>query len=221
MRHARFAVTTAALLGLMLLAAPAIFGSAGAQAPRKPPADSEAEDLPPPRESLPPGENLLLTPPAGWELGFSDRDDDQSVYEYLPAGQELENWGELMTVQVFFELRNVPPRAVLERMRKGFEQSCDSPGAETAAERPVSGYPAARQLLLCGRNREGGGKGEVALIQAVSGRDALYVVQRAWRGDAFRGAAPAAARTLLPGWHEYLDKVRVCDTRDKAKPCSQ
>ena len=66
-----------------------------------------------------------------------------------------------------------------------------------------------------------GGKGEVALIQAVSGRDALYVVQRAWRGDAFRGAAPAAARALLPGWQEYLDKVRVCDTRDKTKPCSQ
>src|SRR5262249_2012639 len=131
MRHARFARTLG--VGLLALAlVGAVAGAAGAQAPRKPPpsSDPETEDLAPARESLPPGENLLLTPPPGWELGFDDRDDDQAVYEYLPAGHDLENWSELLTVQVFFELKGVPPRAVLDRMRKGFEENCDSPAAE-------------------------------------------------------------------------------------------
>jgi len=222
MRHARFArITALALAGSLMV------GSAGAETKRKPPppADTETEaPLPPPRESLPSGENLLLSPPPGWELGFSDRDDDQAIYEYLPAGQEIENWTELLTVQVFFELKNVPPRAVLDRMRKGYETSCDTASAEAPGERAIAGFPAARQLLLCGRNRDGGGpggqqRGEIALILAVGGRDALYVVQRAWRGAPFKGPAPAPARALLPDWQQFLDKVRVCDTRDRAKPC--
>ena len=222
MRRARFGLMgwVGQVIGSAMLVL-ALADLAAAQAPRKPPADSETEEpLAPARESLPPGENLLLTPPPGWELGFDDRDDDQAVYEYLPAGHDLENWSELLTVQVFFELKGVAPRAVLDRMRKGYEENCEGPSAEAMAERSITGLPAARQLLLCGRNREGGGKGEIALIQAVSGKDALYVVQRAWRGEPFRGAAPAAARAMVPGWHQYLDQVRVCDTRDKAKPCS-
>ncbi|MCK6454529.1 MAG: hypothetical protein L6R19_27330 [Alphaproteobacteria bacterium] len=222
MRTRRFASLIAPALAAALLLA----GAVPAAAQRTPPPAAEPEEaLPPAREALPPGENLLLEPPAGWELGFSDRDDDQAQYQYLPRGQEIENWTELLTVQVFFALRNVPPRAVLERMRKGFEANCDGAAAEAPAERMIAGYPSARQLLLCGRNRAGGGpagrqRGEIALILAVGGRDALYVVQRAWRGQPFGGPAPAAARALVPGWQQYLDRVRVCDTRDRAKPCA-
>ncbi len=223
MRTRRFASFIAPVALALLLAVAGAPPPPGAAQPK--PAPEADEALPPPRESLPPGENLLLAPPEGWELGFSDRDDDQAQYEYLPRGQEIESWTELLTVQVFFALKNVPPRAVLERMRRGFEANCDGAAAEAAAERTIAGYPAARQLLLCGRNRAGAGpagdqKGEIALILAVGGRDALYVVQRAWRGPPFRGPAPEAARALLAEWHRYLDQVRVCDTRDRAKPCA-
>ena len=172
----------------------------------------------PGKATLEPGENLLASLPQGWELGFSDRDGGRAVYEYVPAGDSVEDWREMMTVQIFFNLNSVPPPALLDQMRAGFAAECESSGVDALVERTVNGYPTARQLLFCGRGQQTG-MGEAALVLAVAGRDSFYVVQRAWRGDPFKGPAPAAVGALLAGWTQHLDSIRVCDTRDKSKPC--
>ena len=67
-----------------------------------------------------------------------------------------------------------------------------------------------------------GGKGEATLLQVVVGREASYAVQRAWRGDAFRGTAlPAEARALVADWQRQLDTVRLCDTRLPERACKR
>lgn len=206
------AIVAAAILALVVAA-----GALAQQPPPKPPDDGDAliEDA---RESLPPGENLLAPPPAGWELAFSDRDDDRAVYDYVPAGQDAEEWQEMMTVQVLFDTKGQPPRGVLERLRREFESGCDAAQAEPAGDRAVTSYPGARQLLLCGRSKRGG-KGEAALLQVVIGREATYAVQRAWRGEPFRGAAPAAVRAMAAGWQQQLDAIGICDSRIPGKGC--
>ena len=168
--------------------------------------------------ALSPGENLLASLPQGWSLGFSDRDDGRAIYEYLPPDQQVEDWQEMMTVQIFFDLNSVPPSALLGQMRAGFEAECEAAGADQLVERTVNGYPAARQLLLCGQAQQSG-MGEVTLVLALAGRDSLYVVQRAWRGNPFKGAAPQAASTLLADWAQHLDSIKLCDTRDKSRSC--
>lgn len=203
-------------LGLLLVSAAA----AAQNLVGKPPADEDAP-IAEARDALPPGENLLAPPPQGWELAFSDRDDDRAVYDYVPAGQDAEEWRAMMTVQVLFDAKGQAPRTVLERLRREFDSACDGAQAEAAAERAVTAYPGARQLLICGRSRRGG-KGEVALIQIVVGREAAYAVQHAWRGEAFRGAAmQAGLRAIIAGWHRQLDGVGVCDTRVPGRPCAR
>ena len=198
-------------------------GVAGAAAQNpvgKPPMDEEAP-IAEARDALPPGENLLAPPPQGWELAFSDRDDDRAVYDYVPPGQDAEEWRAMMTVQVLFDAKGQAPRTVLERLRREFDGACDGAQAEPVAERAVTAYPGARQLLICGRSRRGG-KGEVALIQIVVGREAAYAVQHAWRGEAFRGTALTAdLRGIIAGWHRQLDSVGICDTRVPSRPCAR
>ncbi|MCC7047709.1 MAG: hypothetical protein IT562_13430 [Alphaproteobacteria bacterium] len=207
------AILAAAILALVLGA-----GARAQQASPKPADDGDApiEDA---RESLPPGENLLAPPPQGWELAFSDRDDDRAVYDYVPPGQDAEEWREMMTVQVLFDAKSQPPRGVLERLRREFESGCDAAQTEPAGDRAVSGYAGARQLLLCGRSKRGG-KGEAALLQVVIGREAAYAVQHAWRGEAFRAnTPPAELRAIAARWHQQLDAIGVCDTRVPGKGC--
>jgi hypothetical protein len=196
-----------------------VAGAAAQTAGQKPPADEDAP-IEEARDALPPGENLIAPPPKGWQLAFSDRDDDRAVYDYVPPGQDAEEWREMMTVQVLFDARGVAPRALLERLRREFEAECDAAQAEPAVDRAVTSYPGARQLLLCGKSKRGG-KGEATLLQVVIGREAAYAVQRAWRGEPFRGATlPADARSLLADWQRQLDAVGLCDTRVPGRPCA-
>lgn len=199
MRHVRFA----------FLAGLAVAALSGFDAPGQQPG----------REALPPGENLLASLPPDWKLGFSDRDDGRAIYEYVPEGENVEDWHEMMAVRIFYNLTSVPPTALLSQMRADFETECESAGAETPVERTVNGYPAARQLLLCGQGQQTG-MGEVTLVLALAGRDSFYVVQRAWRGEPFKGPAPSAASALVAGWTQHLDSISLCDTRDKSKPCN-
>jgi hypothetical protein len=205
------------LAALALCAALTVATGARGQGSNSPVADeAPIEEA---RESLPPGENLVAPPPAGWQLAFSSRDDDRAVYDYVPAGQDAEDWHEMMTVQVLFDARGAPPRAVLDRLRREFDVACDLPQAETAQDRQATGYAGARQLFLCGRTKRGA-KGEAALVQVVAGREAAYAVQRSWRGDPFRGGQlPAAARALVAEWHRQLDAIALCDTRLPGRAC--
>jgi len=216
------------LLPLLLLAAPAWAAgpppSQGGRPPAPPP-EEEAEKEPPldpAREALPPGENLIAPPPPGWVLSFSDRDDDRAVYEYLPADQNPDDPAALMAITVLYDARGAPPAAVLDRLRREFEQDCEGAAAEPAQPRAVSGQAGLRQVLYCGRLRRGGGKGQVVLRQVVAGRDAAYAIERVWRGPGFKGmAAPAAARQEIGAWQAELDRIALCDTRDPARPCTR
>lgn len=200
-----------------------ISGLAGAgalaQQPRPPLPPSDEPPIEAAREALPPGENLIAPPPAGWVLSYSDRDDDRSVYEYIPGDQSAEDPRDVMAIEVLNDAKGVSPAGLLERERRSFEQDCDGAVAEPAQDRAVSGRAGARQLLLCGKGRRGG-KGQAVLRQVVVGVDASYVVERGWRGEGFRGSAlPQAVRALIAEWHRALDQIRLCDTRDKARPC--
>jgi len=205
--------TLALLIGALASA------GAFAQQPRPPLPPSDEPPIEAAREALPPGENLIALPPQGWVLAYSDRDDDRSVYEYIPGDQNPDDPRDILAIEVLNDAKGVSPAGLLERERRSFEQECDGAVAEPAQDRAISGRPGARQLLLCGKARRGG-KGQAVLRQVVVGQDASYIVERGWRGEGFRGSAlPQAPRALVPGWHQALDQIRLCDTRDKSRPC--
>lgn len=201
----------------LLLLAAGMAHAANETVPRPPPSDEPP--LEEARDSIAPGENLIAPPPQGWAMSYSDRDDDRAVYEYIPPGESAEEPRERMTVELAFETKGVSAAQAMERQRREFEQGCDAMAIEPAQDRPVSGQPGQRQTLFCGKLKRGG-KGAASIIQVVVGREAIYAIERAWQGEGFRGATiPAAGKAALGQALRDLDAIRLCDTRDKARPC--
>lgn len=165
------------------------------------------------------GEQLLVSlPPGDWVVGHSEARGDQMITEYVPRGQTVEDWSEMLTVQIF-RGDPTPALAFLERMKAvaDREQPCDVTDFHMMGSRKVNGYDGSRAQLYCDRNKRSG-KGETAIIQALRGRDSLYVVQRAWRGQPFTAKAVSWTREQSLAWHTHLNTVSVCDSRDPARP---
>jgi hypothetical protein len=99
-------------------------------------------------------ENLLVTAPPGYKVGFRDKKPDMLMTEFVPAKETVENWTEMVTVQVFFGLPSAPQQ-FMDDMVKRWRAACpDAEDAHTIANAPENGYPTLVWLLSCPKNRE-------------------------------------------------------------------
>ena len=86
-------------------------------------------------------ENLLVTAPPGYKVGFSDKKPDMLMTEFVPSKETVENWTEMVTVQVFFGLK-VTPQQFMDDMGERWRAACpDAEEAHTVADAPENGYP--------------------------------------------------------------------------------
>ena len=159
----------------------------------------------PARSPLLDGENLLFAPPKDFKFGFhSDR--NGSLTEYVPNGQTVEDWTEMLTVQVFRDLKENEPAAFLQKVGTKWLNDCPETPKDTIQNGKVNGYPVSMLELKC-PNVHATGKSETTVIRVIKGKDALYSVQHAWRTIPSDEAKDA------------LSKTTVCDTRDPSHPC--
>ena len=77
-------------------------------------------------------ENLITTAPAGYHIGFQNKGDDGLITEWVPAGETVENWTEMVTVQVFYHLKT-SPEAFMSNLETRWLRNC--PGASGATDR--------------------------------------------------------------------------------------
>ena len=160
-------------------------------------------------EASPQGERLLFAPPKNFQNAYhSER--VGSLTEYVPNGDRIEDWTEMMTVQVFHGL-NVDPAPFLQTMGKGFAKGCpgfSSPKGILTGQ--ANGYVVSMLVVRCPLN-PATGKPETTVFRVIKGQDALYSVQHAWRS--------AIPDKELDDSVFALGKVIVCDTRDASHPC--
>jgi hypothetical protein len=154
-------------------------------------------------------ENLLVAMPPGYKVGFTRHAQKGVITEMVPSAETVENWTEMVTVQIFFGMHD-SVSAFRLRMERMWASSCA--GARSA---PVSGgiengYVTVTWRMSCPLNRQTG-QPEITLFKAVSGRDSFYVVQKAFK---FEPSPDAAAE-----WVRYLDTVSVCDSRIPERKC--
>ena len=157
-------------------------------------------------------ENLITTMPSGYEVGFQDRSNKAQIAEWVPKGETVENWTELVTIQVFHGLEAAPD-GFMRDLEKRWINGC--PGAEKAhviADAPENGYPTLVWLLHCPQNPETG-KPETTWFKAVRGNDSFYLVQKAFRF--------APSKEQIGQWRGFLKAVHVCDARLPDRPCPQ
>jgi hypothetical protein len=150
------------------------------------------------------GENLLFAPPLNFKIGYYV--DRNSMTEWIPNGQTAENWTEMLTVQIFRNLKDVSPAAFLQNVGTMYLNGCPGTPKDTINTGHVNGYVVSMLKLKCPRN-PGTGKPETTVFRVIKGKDALYSVQLAWR------TAPSEDAT------QALSRSTVCDTRNPDHPC--
>ena len=158
-------------------------------------------------------ENLLVKMPEGYKVGWSDRNAQRLMNEMVPAGQTVENWTEMVTVQIFFGLKS-PPQMFRARMGALWSKACPDSLTAPIAEGVEHGYPTEVWMQSCELNPQTK-KPEHTFFKAIQGNDSLYVVQKAFKYE------PSADE--ITKWTLYLKAITVCDSRlpDRACPAAK
>lgn len=163
------------------------------------------------------GERLLVPQLPGWQPLASFAAPDTEVTELIPAGESPEGWSRRLVVQAF-RGATVSVPAFLDMVAANSAALCEQPAAEPARLGRLGPLEAGSRFVACGRSRAED-RGEYALYYAIRGRDAFYVVIRAWRGAPFATATRPVPQQEIADWVAFMRAVTVCDSRDPARPC--
>lgn len=155
-------------------------------------------------------ENLLVALPSGYKVGYHKNSPAGTISEMVPDGETVENWTEMVTVQIFLNMRGVTPAQYRQRMQKLWGEACLGSAFSKVKEGVENGYATLTWLQKCPVNGRTG-KPELTWMKAMQGRDSFYLVQKAYK---FEPSAGQVSR-----WGGFLDSVRVCDTRLPDRPC--
>jgi hypothetical protein len=154
-------------------------------------------------------ENLLVKMPDGYKVGWQDRNAQRQMSEMVPAAQTVENWTEMVTVQIFFG-QKTPPQLFRARMGALWAKACPSSTSIPIAEGAERGYPTEVWQQTCESNPQTK-KPEYTYFKAIQGHDSLYVVQKAFKYE--------PSRDEIVKWTLYLKAVSVCDSRLADRAC--
>lgn len=164
------------------------------------------------------GEHLLMVPPAGWTPVQLQHSEKMSVTRFYPAGQNETNWTEILTVQIYPNSQQ-SARQFAESIIQYTRDACEAAGPGPVTEKPVNGYPMAMVSVACSKGKSSG-KGGFVLVTVIRGKEALYAVQRQWRGPAFGASdTPAFPPDMLRQWSSFVHTIGLCDVRDTRHPC--
>lgn len=155
-------------------------------------------------------ENLLVSLPDGFKLGHRAAKGPRLIAEYVPNGETVQNWSQMITLQVFRDLARSDPAVLAGNIAALWTRGCAGGTAGIVQSFQENGYPATLWRYACPLNTATG-QPENMWLKAVGGADALYVVQLAFRLEL---AASHQEGVLI-----YLETVSVCDTRTPEHPC--
>jgi hypothetical protein len=149
--------------------------------------------------------------PDGYKIDFQQRSGNMLISEMVPAAQSVADWTEMVTVQVFHDLK-VTPEQLKARIDQEGLAACDGIQSNPVAQGDENGYAYMVWLQSCPLNKATG-KPEITWFKAIAGNDSFYVVQLAFK------AWPS--KEQITSWMHYLGSVRVCDSRLPERACSR
>jgi hypothetical protein len=171
-------------------------------------------------------QTLAFTLPAGWKLGFQNVGNTIHVVEYVPEGQTVENWSEMITLQGLRDVDRSPPWSPPARTPKGVlglkvldhRKVCgERLVAISIGDLRVDGNDAHAAIIGCGgvpADRPYGlkkGQGEVAYFLAIRGRNDMYLIHRAMRGPEFDPRSPPITPANGLQLMSELEPIKLCE----------
>lgn len=163
------------------------------------------------------GERLLVPQLPGWVPLASFAGSDTEVSELIPGGETPDTWTRRLVVQAFRGSDLTVP-AFLDLLASKSAALCEQPAAEPMRLGRLGGMEAGSRFMACGRTKAEG-RGEYVLHYAIRGRDAFYVVIRAWRGAPFAAGTKPVADREMAEWVAFMRSITLCDSREPTRPC--
>ena len=155
-------------------------------------------------------ENLLQGMPAGYKIGFQERQGPIILTEMGPESESVEEWTEMVSSHLFIGLKSVSPETFRAESRKKWLEACKDGNFAEIASGEESGYPMALWMLSCPHSKAPG-RPEITWFKAIRGQDAFYVVQKSFRFEPSNEQVQQSMR--------YLRQISVCDTRIPQRAC--
>jgi hypothetical protein len=148
------------------------------------------------------GERLQLTVPAGYHQTRDRREGDWTITEWRSASQE-----ERLSREIGRGGAIVAPTAFREAMAQSPFRHCT---IGTIRDGRDNGYPYALWAASC-RSTNAAGTLEEVWVKAIRGRDALYVVSKAFAYNPYDRD--------VTRWVAWLGRVQLCDPGLPDRPC--
>ena len=147
--------------------------------------------------------------PPGWVTGFEDYKDDGDIIEYVPKGETVDNWSQMVTYQTFKSAAGADTEDYLRAIANGAKSACtETKFFLKGVKGKEDGFETSRGLLYCGKNLQTG-KGEVTMFKVISGRQALYVGQFAKRTEPF-SVESGPGDVDYQYWESILNSFKIC-----------
>jgi hypothetical protein len=156
------------------------------------------------------GEVLQMALPDGYEQGYSAGNETQRIVEFIPVGQSVENWQEMLSVQVFYGLTDVTAGGFANRILQGAAGACPGATGTVMRNEVERGYDIALFMTSCPDSATGETE-EWTLFKAIQGADSLYLIHKAW---AYQPDSDAVIT-----WSRFMFGVGLCDSRKPDAPC--
>jgi hypothetical protein len=156
------------------------------------------------------GENLLVNMPTGFKVGYQDSRNGVKLVEWIPVNETVQNWSEMVTVQIFFKRSDLDPTLFLRKIEEQWLAACKGSTPVPTVTGKANGYDVSMVLLRCPL-LPSTGKPETTMFRAIRGSDSFYLVQRAVRS--------VASPEQLERIKQYLGSATVCDAGASAHPC--
>ena len=159
-------------------------------------------------------EDIYFDLPPGFEEGFEDDDESFFIQEWVPTGETVNDWSQMLTLTVQ-DIPNLDPVEFFNHMADGWEEACPEYGAMLLHEGLENNYPVAVWFLKCPNNPMTS-KPEFTYIKGISGNDNFYTVQLAYALQADEIDDSTVNQSMA-----FLKQVTVCDdSRPQAHACN-
>lgn len=155
-------------------------------------------------------ENLLQSLPQGYKVDFQTKQGSMIMTEMVPQAETVDNWTEMLTVQIFLGLKNATPEQFQALMAKAWLGACRNGEVAPITKGEENGYSFSIWVQACPLN-QATGKPEKTWFKAIKGNDSFYVVQKAFKFN--------PSKEQIAQWMQYFRSVAVCDTRLADRPC--
>jgi len=147
-------------------------------------------------------EQVLMPKFDGYVKAFEASDPKTGdITEFVPEGQTVEAWTDMVTVNIAPNSAWVSPRAFLGTMEAGWREVCQNSQANWLREGEEHGRPMAVLMLSCPLN-PATGKPETSWIKGIQGKEGFYTVQKSFRTE--------VKEADVVTWVKWLSGVMVC-----------